>query len=115
MTPQDNFSKWFVENPVYLGRGEYFEGDEPPNLPFISILGLERDNLKPFTKDVLEHLEDNEELHDFKTGDNIEVISSGMKGSIISKNSSAQIYTLSSHPDIYIMLCINLKERRKGN
>ena len=68
MTPQDNFSKWFVENPVYLGRGEYFEGDEPPNLPFISILGLERDNLKPFTKDVLERLEDNEELHDLKLG-----------------------------------------------
>jgi hypothetical protein len=68
MTSSDDFLKWFVDTPTYFGRGEYFEGDEPPNLSFVDILGLKPDNLKAYTKDVFEHLEDDDKLHELKLG-----------------------------------------------
>ncbi len=55
-----NFEKWFSnDNSLFFAFGDYVDGDHlPPYVSFSSLLQLE--NLKPFTKDALVFLEEDE-------------------------------------------------------
>jgi hypothetical protein len=53
----ENFEKWFGDcNSGIFTFGEYFDGTKPSYVPFGILLQLENNNLKPFTRDALEFL-----------------------------------------------------------
>ncbi len=68
MDASQDFLRWFTANPVYFGYGEYFEGDNPPNVPFLRLLDLKRDELKPFTQEAVDFLETHQEGQELKSG-----------------------------------------------
>jgi hypothetical protein len=54
----EDFEKWFTDDgPEFFSFGEHFDGSTVPYASFGVLLQLERDNLKPFTRDALKFLE----------------------------------------------------------
>jgi hypothetical protein len=68
MDNPEDFLKWFNNTPAFWGYGEYFEGDSPPEVPLTQVLNLQREKVKPFTIDVLEHLEKSDQGKELKLG-----------------------------------------------
>ena len=62
-----NFLKWF-KPPAYVSFAEYFGGLTPPDTSLSLLLGLDKENLKPFTKDALEFLKNNEDYKSLRNG-----------------------------------------------
>ena len=65
---RENFEKWFTDDLTFFSVGEYFDDDNPPDISFQSLLGLEKENLKPFAKDALEFLKNDETANELKWG-----------------------------------------------
>ncbi len=68
MSTFDTFLKWFSNNSSFSGYGEYFNSDEPFEISMVSLLNLERKNLKPFTKDAIDALENVDTYKELKAG-----------------------------------------------
>lgn len=63
----ENFEKWFTDDsPKFFAFGEYFDGNTPPYVSFQVLLQLA--NLKPFTKDALEFLKNDESAIELNWG-----------------------------------------------
>lgn len=62
-----NFLKWF-KPPAYVSFAEYFSGSTPPDISLTLLLGLDKENLKPFTKDALAFLKNSEDYKSLRDG-----------------------------------------------
>lgn len=62
------YVKWFNKLSVFTSFGEYYQEDPIPNQLVFSLLGIEKDNLKPFTIDLLDYLESDENFQNLKRG-----------------------------------------------
>jgi hypothetical protein len=63
----ENFLKWF-KPPAFVSFAEYFSGSTPPDTSIALLLGLDKENLKPFTKDALAFLENNSDYKSLRNG-----------------------------------------------
>ena len=68
MMNEEKFMGWFNDGINYYSLGEGFNGEIPPTYSMTSLLGLSYDELKPFTKDVLEVLERDDSFLELKLG-----------------------------------------------
>lgn len=59
---------WLGVPPAFTVVGEYFTSETPPDLLLTELLGLDKDDLKPFTQEMLESLRDNKRLEALKRG-----------------------------------------------
>ena len=68
MKNPENFLKWFDDNSAFFGFGEYFESDNPPKVSLLTSLALNPNDLKSFTKDALEYLDQDDSGKELKLG-----------------------------------------------
>jgi hypothetical protein len=65
----ESFLKLFNDNPVFSSFGENFSGNIPPDINLFVLMGLQKDRLKPFTLEIQNYLEtDNEKVAELKWG-----------------------------------------------
>jgi hypothetical protein len=62
-----NFLKWF-KPPAFASFAEYFGDPRPPDTSLTLLLGLDNENIKPFTKDTLAFLKNNEDYKSLRNG-----------------------------------------------
>jgi hypothetical protein len=65
---KSDFQKFFNDDVSYYVIGEYFPGETPTNIPIESILSINREELKPFTLDLLESLRDEDSFKEICLG-----------------------------------------------
>lgn len=61
-------SRWFSKDRAYFAVGEYASGEDVPPLSFTELLGLQAEEFKRFTNDLLEFFKDQEDLTKLSSG-----------------------------------------------
>jgi len=64
----EDFFKWFESDIRSYGIGEYFEGEQIINVSILRLLNLKKEELKPFSRDILTNIDDGEEFQELKKG-----------------------------------------------
>jgi hypothetical protein len=62
------FSRWFSRDRAYFALGEYAATEEVPSFSLVKLLGLQAEQFKDFTKDLLELLGERPELTNLSSG-----------------------------------------------
>ena len=68
MDSEKNFDKWFTNSMGFIAWGDCFYGDTPELESFFHIFNINKENVKPFTKDISYFLENNDQVIDVKWG-----------------------------------------------
>src|SRR5215216_4099480 len=65
----EDFEQWFNDDQAeFSSIGEHFSGNTAPYVSFGVLLNLEKENLKPFTRDALEFLKSDESAIELNWG-----------------------------------------------
>lgn len=65
---QKSLLDMFNDGPGFSAYGEYFTGKKVPNIPLTTLLGIDPDSLKPFSKEVLDSFSNDNNMQELKNG-----------------------------------------------